>query len=44
LGGVCDSPRVQAQLEEIALQFSTVNSVAVFINGEPLDQVLSQNP
>jgi spore germination protein GerM len=43
LGGVCDSPRVQAQLEAIALQFSTVNSVSIFINGETLAEVLSQN-
>jgi hypothetical protein len=44
LSGVCDHPRVKAQLEEIALQFTTVNSVSVFINGEPLDEVLSQKP
>jgi len=42
LGGVCDSPRVKAQLEETALQFSTVTRVSVFINGIPLDQLLSE--
>ena len=41
LGGECDNPRVRAQLEEMALQFSTVSSVQVFLNGKPLDQVLS---
>jgi LysM repeat protein len=42
LGGVCDSPRVQAQLEQAALQYSTVDQVKVFINGKPLQDVLSE--
>jgi LysM repeat protein len=42
LGGVCDSPRVEAQLRETALQFSTVNQVSIFINGRPLEEVLSE--
>jgi hypothetical protein len=41
LGGVCDSPRVEAQLVQTAWQFSTVSSVEVFINGRPLSEVLS---
>jgi hypothetical protein len=41
LGGVCDSPRVEAQIEQTALQFSTVNEVSVFINDVPLEDVLS---
>jgi hypothetical protein len=41
LGGVCDAPRVEAQIEQTALQFSTVNEVEVFINGIPLEEVLS---
>jgi hypothetical protein len=41
LGGVCDNPRVEAQLEQTALQFSTVNAVAIFINGRPLRDALS---
>jgi hypothetical protein len=41
LGGVCDNPRVKAQLEATALQFSTVQEVSIFINGKPLDEVLS---
>ena len=42
LGGVCDAPRVEAQIEQTALQFSTVSSVEVFINDIPLEDVLSQ--
>jgi hypothetical protein len=41
LGGVCDSPRVEAQLEETALQFPTVTSVSVMLNGETLEEALS---
>jgi hypothetical protein len=41
LGGVCDSPRVKAQLEGTARQFSTVREVAVLISGRPLDEALS---
>lgn len=41
LGGECDDPRVKAQLEATARQFSTVKQVSIFINGVPLDQVLS---
>lgn len=42
LGGVCDNPRVAAQIEQTALQFSTVSDVAVFLNDTPLEEVLSQ--
>lgn len=42
LGGTCDSPRVQAQLEQTALQFSTVTKANIFINGKPLAEALSQ--
>lgn len=42
LGGTCDAPRVQAQIEQTALQFSTVSAVDVFINDKPLQDVLSQ--
>ncbi len=41
LGGVCDNPRAQAQLEEIARQFPGVTDVVVTVNGVPLAQVLS---
>lgn len=40
-GGECDSPRIGAQLTNTALQFSTVRSVQVFINGVPLQTLLS---
>ncbi len=42
LGGVCDNPRVEAQIEQVALQFSTVKTVAVFLNGKTLQQALSE--
>jgi hypothetical protein len=41
LGGSCDAPRVQAQIEQTALQFSTVSEVDVFINEVPLEEFLS---
>lgn len=41
LGGVCDNPRVQSQLTEIALQFSTVKKVRVYVNNTPLENLLS---
>ncbi len=41
LGGECDNPRVQAQLENTVLQFSTVTSADIFINGKPLAEALS---
>ncbi len=42
IGGVCDSPRVRAQLEETALQYATVDEVQIFVNGESLDSLLSE--
>lgn len=36
LSGVCDDPRVMAQLEQIALQYDTVDRVSILLNGEPL--------
>jgi hypothetical protein len=41
LSGACDAPRVQAQIEQTALQFSTVSEVEVFVNDTPLEDVLS---
>jgi len=41
LGGVCDNPRVEAQLIQTALQFPTVSEVHFFINDTPLEEVLS---
>jgi hypothetical protein len=41
LGGVCDNPRVQAQLEYTVLQFPGVEGVQIFINDVLLQDVLS---
>jgi LysM repeat protein len=41
LGGVCDTPRVQAQLEQAALQFSTVDQVRIYVNGNLLADVIN---
>lgn len=41
LGGECDNPRVQAQLENTVLQFPTVTSADIFINGKTLEEALS---
>lgn len=43
LGGVCDGPRVQNQIEKTALAVPGVSSVEIFVNGIPLADVLSQN-
>ena len=40
LAGECDDPRVEAQLTQTALQYSTVKDVAIFINGKPLSSLL----
>jgi hypothetical protein len=37
LAGVCDNPRAQIQIEETALNFPTVNSVEIYLNGELTD-------
>lgn len=42
LGGVCDNPRVEEQIRHTALQFPTVTSVAVFLNGKSLESQLSE--
>ena len=41
LGGTCDGPRFDQQIRETALQFRNVKSVAVFVNGVPLEKTLS---
>jgi LysM repeat protein len=40
VGGVCELPRLEAQLTEVALQFDTVTEVHVWIDGRPLSEVL----
>jgi len=41
LGGVCDTPRVTSQLEYTAMAASGATSAQVFVNGRPIDEVLS---
>lgn len=41
LGGVCDNPRVRAQLEATARQFAGVDDVEIEIGGEPLEALLT---
>jgi len=41
LGGTCDNPRFAGQIEATALQFSTVDTAQVFINGQSMADVLS---
>ena len=41
LGGECDNPRVAAQLEATARQFSTVTDVSIFVNDKTLADALS---
>ena len=43
MSGTCDGPRIQAQLEQAALQFSTIDQVRIFINGNTLQSVLSSD-
>jgi hypothetical protein len=38
IGGVCDEPRVIAQIEETVRQFPNVRSTAITVNGRPLEQ------
>lgn len=40
LGGACDNPRVQAQLEKTGSQFN-VKEVKIMLNGKPLSEALS---
>ena len=40
VGGVCAAPRIQAQLEQIALQYGTVDAVNVTIDSVPLVDAL----
>lgn len=41
ISGVCDDPRIIAQLTETALQFSSISQVQLYINGYPIEQLLS---
>lgn len=41
--GACDNPRVIAQLEETAKQFSTVKSVEILVNGQEIRALLTES-
>lgn len=43
MGGVCDAPRIEAQLRQTAAQFDTVETVEILINGEPLESLLDES-
>ena len=40
IAGVCEEPRIRAQLEETVLAFATVDQVEFFINGQSLNEIL----
>ncbi len=40
--GVCDAPRIEAQLTRTATQFPTIRTASFFINGRPLRDMLSE--
>jgi hypothetical protein len=40
VAGICDEPRITEQMEKTAMQFSSVNSVKVFVNDKPLAEVI----
>ncbi len=40
-GGVCDDPRIINQLDYTARQFPTVRSTAIYVNGKPIQTLLS---
>ena len=41
IGGVCDSPRVLSQITETATQFQDIDKAEIFLDGKPLDELLS---
>lgn len=42
LTGVCDNPRAAIQIEETALQFSTIDTVQIYLNEQPTDLIPGQ--
>lgn len=42
LGGVCDGPRFEAQIEQTVLQFEDITSAKIFVNGQTLSEVTSE--
>jgi hypothetical protein len=41
VAGICDVPRIEGQIIETAKQFRAVKRVKVFINGKPMDELIS---
>ena len=41
VAGICDEPRIKGQIIETAKQFRAVKKVKVFINGKPMDELIS---
>ena len=41
VAGICDEPRIKGQIIETAKQFPKVKRVKVFINGKPMDKLIS---
>ena len=41
LGGECDDPRFIGQIRETALQFPTVKQVDIYVNGTPIEKLIS---
>lgn len=39
--GTCEDPRIKAQLEQTALQFTTAKKVSIFLDGVSLDKTMS---
>ncbi|MGJ3240125.1 MAG: GerMN domain-containing protein, partial [Anaerolineae bacterium] len=39
--GVCDAPRIEAQIRQTALQYFTIDSVTILVNGQPLENYFS---
>jgi hypothetical protein len=42
LGGTCDTPRFKAQIEQTMLSVPGVSAAVILLNGQPIDQALSQ--
>lgn len=41
IAGVCDEPRIEAQIRQTALQYFTIESVIILVNGQPLESYFS---
>jgi hypothetical protein len=44
IGGVCDTPRAQAQIQETIFQFPEAKAADITINGTPFDRFFQQGP